>query len=143
MDEDALMAAVDLVRRTGAAGIEIGYLHDDVPVEEAAWYAHAQYRGTRIICENQRSPVDAAEGLARQLLTGAKCMHCGRLVTLDLAGAYAHDAVLLDGTSWSAAQQVAAGVCYWHRDGRVWRRGCEQRRAGWKAKRSKRKEKRR
>lgn len=141
--EDAVLAAVDLVGRTGATGIEIGYLHDDVPTEQAAWYASVRYRGTRITYENQRSPVDAAEGLARRILAGAKCVHCGRLVTLDQAGAYAHDAVLLDGTSWSATQQVAAGVCYWHRDGRVWRRGCEQRRPDQKVKRSKRKKKRR
>ena len=33
----------------------------------------------------------------------------------------------LDGTQWSAQEQAAAGVCVWHRDGRTWRRGCEDR----------------
>jgi len=42
LDEDALIAAADLVGRTGATGFEIGYLHDDVPAEKAGWYAHAQ-----------------------------------------------------------------------------------------------------
>lgn len=126
MAEDVVLAAVDLVSRTGAKGIQIGYLHDDVPVEEASWYATAQYKGTRITCEDQPHPVMAAEGLARRLLTGAKCAHCGALVTLDEAGAYAKDATLLDGTPWLVEQQQAAGLCRWWRDGRVWRRGCEK-----------------
>lgn len=126
MAEDVVLAAIDLAARAGAKSIEIGYLHDDVPVAEAAWYATAQYRGAKITCEGQTHPVMAAEGLARRLLTGAKCMHCGALVALDSAGAYAGDATLMDGTPWLVEQQVAAGVCRWWRDGRVWRRGCEK-----------------
>lgn len=124
-DEDALMAAADLVARTGAKHFAVGYLNDEPPHR---WYAHAQYRGTRIICEDQPDPVAAADGLARQLLTGAQCQHCGRLVTLDPAGAYAHDSTLLDGRPWTAQQQAAAGVCFWRRKGRSWVRGCEGRR---------------
>jgi len=120
--EDAFMAAADLVGRTGARHFEIGYL-DDTPPHR--WYAHAQYRGARITCENQPDPVAAAEGLARQLLTGAQCQHCGRLVTLNPAGAYAHDSTLMDGRPWTAQQQTDAGVCYWRRRGRTWVRGCE------------------
>lgn len=125
LDGDAIVAAADLVGRSGAQGFEIGYLHDDVPVAEAGWYAHAQYRGTRITCADQPSPTAAAEGLARRLLTGAKCAHCGRLVSLDPAGAYARDATLVDGSPWLAGQQAAAGVCCWRRAGRSWVRGCE------------------
>lgn len=83
MDDDALIATVDLIGRTGAKGFEIGYLHEGVPVEEAGWYAHAQYRGARITEENHRGPVEAAEALARQLLTGAMCNHCKKLVALS------------------------------------------------------------
>jgi hypothetical protein len=31
--------------RAGAREFEIGYLHDDVPLEDAGWYAHVQYQG--------------------------------------------------------------------------------------------------
>ncbi|HEV7982231.1 MAG TPA: hypothetical protein VGP86_04995, partial [Xanthobacteraceae bacterium] len=55
-DEDRLIAAAELVGRTGARGLEIGYLHDDVPAEDAAWYAQAQYQGSRIIAENYTNP---------------------------------------------------------------------------------------
>jgi hypothetical protein len=126
IDEDALFAAVDLVSRTGAKGFEIGYLHDDVPTAKAGWYAHAQYRGARITCADQPHPIAAAEGLARRLLSGGKCVHCGRLISLNPAGAYARDATLIDGSPWLVEQQISAGICPWRRDGRTWVRGCEQ-----------------
>ena len=125
MDEDALKAAVDLVGRTGAREFQVGYLHDDVPVEEAAWYAHAQYAGARITEEGHRGPVEAAEALARRLLTGAKC-RCRRLVALAAAGAVGFDgAQMADGSTWTLAEQRAAGQCRWTRIGARWRRGCE------------------
>lgn len=60
-DEDALIAGVDLVGRTGATDFEVGYLHDDVPVAEAGWYAKAQYRGARLTAEDHPGPVEAVE----------------------------------------------------------------------------------
>lgn len=125
LDDDAIVAAVDLVGRAGAEGFEIGFLHDDVPVEDAGWYAHAQYRGTRIIEEDHRGPTEAAEALARRLLTGAKC-RCGRLVALSDGGAVAFPgARMADGSTWSGAEIEAAGQCRWTRQGRRWVRGCE------------------
>lgn len=81
-DEAMLMACVDLVGRAGASEFDLGYLHDDVPIDKAGWYASAKYRGARIIAENRPSPVDAAYGLAVKLLTGARCK-CGRIVSLE------------------------------------------------------------
>ncbi|RCG17276.1 hypothetical protein DQ384_39815 [Sphaerisporangium album] len=42
LDEDAVMAALDLVGRAGAKSLQVGYLHENVPAEQAAWWAHAQ-----------------------------------------------------------------------------------------------------
>lgn len=124
-DEDALFAAVDLVGRCGATGFEFGFLHDDVPVDQAGWYAHAQFKGARVTEENHRGPVEAAEALARRLLTGAKCVSCGGLVALSDAGAIAYrEATMADGTIWTAQQARAAGLCRWKREGAVWKRGC-------------------
>jgi hypothetical protein len=125
MDEDALAATVDLIARTGAKGFEIGYLHDDVPVDQAGWYAHAQYRGTRITEENHCGPIEAAEAIARRLLTGAMCNHCKKLVALSDHGATAFNSTLLDGTRWTVEQARAAGQCRWRRVGPRWVRGCE------------------
>jgi hypothetical protein len=109
IDEDALVAAADLVGRTGATAMEVGHVHDGVPAGEGGWYAHAQYRGARIIAENHRGPVEAMEALTRRLMSGGKCTHCGRTITLS---------------SISVGRR-----CKWSRHGRAWRRGCEKNRA--------------
>jgi len=85
MNSDIIRACADLTDRAGASRFEIGYLHDDVPAEEAGWYAHAQYRGTRIIVEDHRSPTAAALALAERILTGGMC-RCRQPVTLSDTG---------------------------------------------------------
>jgi hypothetical protein len=122
--ENIVIAAVDLIGRTGARGFEIGYLHDGVPSEAAGWWAHAQFRGTRIVAENHRGPAEAAEALARTALTGGKC-RCGRLVALEAGRAFAFfSTTLVTGTSWTAEQAAAAGQCLWTRVGRRWDPSC-------------------
>lgn len=124
-DQDAVVAAADLVARSGGREFEIGYLHDDVPIEEAGWYAKATFRGGVVVEEDHRGPVEAAEALASRLLTGAKCSHCGGLVALSDRGAFAfQEAHLVDGSRWTAAEAAAAGQCRWRREGDRWVRGC-------------------
>lgn len=125
MDDDALTAAVDLVGRTGAESFELGYLHDDVPVPQAAWWANAQLRGTRIMVEDQPGPVEAAEALARRILVGGQCQHCGGLVALSDGAAVAYPGPMTDGTTWTEEAIRAAGQCRWRRVGPRWVRGCE------------------
>jgi hypothetical protein len=140
-DRDALLAAVDLVGRTGARDFEIGYLNDaDEPAFAAhgpQWWAKAQYRGERIFVEDHTRPDAAAEALAVRLLTGAKCKHCGGLVALADDGALAFaEAHLVDGTSWTSEEAAAAGQCRWRRVGTRWERGCESRRPTRREKRA-------
>lgn len=124
-DRNRVIAAADLVGRAGARKFEIGYLHDDVPADEAGWYAFAQFRGARITCGDQPSPSDAAEGLARKLLTGARC-RCGRLVAMEAAGAVAfRRPVMADGSAWTAKDAAAAGQCLWTRTGDRWDPSCD------------------
>ena len=125
VDQDAVIACVDLIGRTGAKDFELGYLHDDVPIEDAAWYCTATYRGAKIIEENHPGPIEAAEALALKLLTGAKC-RCGKLVALNDVAAFAFfDVTMADGSRWTAADAAKAGQCRWRRDGARWKRGCE------------------
>lgn len=107
------VAAVDLVGRTGAREFEIGYLHDDVPIEQAAWYAIAMFRGARIMADGHASPTEAAHALAVRILTGAKC-RCGRLVALSDDGAFAYmSARMSDGSTFTLDDAIAAGLCRW------------------------------
>ncbi len=82
MNGDVVQACAALVGRSGASGFEIGHLHDDVPVEEAGWYAHAQFQGARITVQDHRSPSAAALALGERLLRGATC-RCRQIVTLS------------------------------------------------------------
>jgi len=99
---DAVLACMDLVGRAGASGFEIGFIRDDVPIEEAGWYALATYRGTRIMTGEHRSPSTAAMALAERLLRGAAC-RCGKLVALS---------------------DDASG-CRWQLMGKEWKPSCE------------------
>lgn len=122
-DADALIACVDLVGRTGAKDFQIGYLHDDVPVAEAAWYAHAQYQGARITAQDHPSPALAAEALARRLLDGGRCTHCNGLIALSSAGAMFYPGrQMTDGSRWTDAKHT----CRWRRVGQAWVRGCAE-----------------
>jgi hypothetical protein len=123
-DGDAVKACADLAGRTGARSFECGYLHDDVPADRAGWYATAVYKGTKITAEDRASPAEACRKLAVQLLSGAQCQHCGKLVTLNPLGAMARDVTLINGTVWTAAEQAQAGLCHWRLDGARWERGC-------------------
>lgn len=77
--DDIVDACMDLVGRAGASGFEIGYLNDEPP---HCWYAHAQYKGSRIIAQDHESPTGAALALAQRLLRGAAC-RCGQTVSLS------------------------------------------------------------
>lgn len=120
-------AAVDLVTRTGARGLEIGYLHDGVPADQAAWYAVVTYKGARVIEQNHKGPAQACEALAVQLLTGAMCNHCKGLVALSRAGAtFFPDTRHADGSVLSEADARSRPLCHWRRVGDRWVRGCEK-----------------
>lgn len=121
MDDDAMVAAVDVIGRTGAREFKVGFVNDEPPHN---WYAHAQYRGTRVTVENKADPLEAAEALARQLLAGGQCTHCKKVITLS-GFAVAKDKTMIDGRKWTKQEQAAAGLCRWRRAGNRWKRGCE------------------
>lgn len=125
IDEEAFQAAADLVGRTGARSLEFGYLHDDVPMHEADWWASVQYNGAKVIAEHHRDPIAALEALCQRLLTGGQCQRCGGLVSLSDDGAVAYPgAARPDGTVWTEAEIRAAGHCRWRREGKRWEPGC-------------------
>lgn len=146
LDEDALVAGVDLCGRSGARAVEIGWDEDDRPVGEPNWWAKAQYRGAVIATDRLYGyPHEAAEALARRILDGAACAHCGGPVVL--AGVTTEEErALVEASSLGTdrAKQIremapphqverilarvakADGVCRWTRKGRRWERGCEE-----------------
>lgn len=124
---DVVIAAIELIGRTGAKDMTFGYLHDDVPIADAGWWAHAQFRGARIMVENQAGPDQAIEALAKKLLTGGKCTHCGGLIALSPFGArFFPGARMADGSEFSEEQARNTPQCLWRRVGQHWVMGCQR-----------------
>lgn len=104
-EEDRIVAATLLVGHTGAKAFEFGFANDSAArVQDADWYASAQYRGARVIVEHFTHPADAAEALARRLVEGGTCTHCGRTTTMS--------------------ERSSRRRCVYRRQGRRWNRGC-------------------
>ena len=123
--EDAVKACADLAERTGARHFEFGYLHENVPVAEAGWYATAVCRGAKVTEQDKASAAEACDALARRLLSGARCQHCKGLVALSDDGAFAfRKATLMTGERWDAEDAAKAPQCRWTRTGARWERGC-------------------
>lgn len=107
-----MLAAVELVQRSGATEFEVGYL-DDNPANPR-WWAKAQYRGARLQVDEHPTPSAAAHALAARILEGGKCTTCGLTIT----------------TADEIERQAAAGfspggdMCQWARFGRHWIAGC-------------------
>lgn len=114
-DHDAVIAAAELVGRCGARALEVGFSGDENgPIEDADWYAHAQFNGKRVITEGHVGPAAAMERLARNLLgdspeyEDAHCRRCGKVITL----------------SEVTHVEDPEAKCRWKRQGRTWVPGC-------------------
>lgn len=127
------VALADLIARTGARNLEIGYINDDPPHQ---WYARAQYNGDRIIAQDHDTPVDATDALAALILDGGRCTNCLG-ITVTQTSANARKPIQVDGRPVTAhlpraqqrrierADSKSKPPCVWKRDGKAWRRGCD------------------
>jgi hypothetical protein len=114
LDLDAVFAAVEVCRRSGATDFEVGYLDDTVDARDARWWARANYGGDRLLVEEQPGADIAATGLARRVLDGGRC-GCGlTIVTRDTVIDRARNDNL----------RPATDRCLWERHGRHWIPGC-------------------
>ena len=80
IDTAAVVASADLVNQAGGRGFQIGWTCPHVPDEEdghncpdVTWYAHAQWKGSRLTVEGHPDPGAAATALAVRVLDGGRC----------------------------------------------------------------------
>ena len=71
--ERKLTAAVDLLGRTGASGVQIRYSDDESPV---VWFVVAEYGPDVWETAAGRDPVEALIRCASQVVDGGTCRHC-------------------------------------------------------------------
>lgn len=85
-EDPKLIAACDMLRRTGAAEIQIRYSDDEKPV---VWFAVALYRAGGGLPQPTgpvntwetaagHGPVEALLRLCERVVDGGTCAHCGR-----------------------------------------------------------------
>lgn len=113
--KEPLLAAIELVERSGARDFEVGHLEEGAtPCALGRWWAKAQYHGQRLYADEHVSPAHAADALARQILEGGQCTLCGLTVA----------------TAQQLVEKAAEGLvpktecCLWIRRGEHWIAGC-------------------
>lgn len=129
MNDDIILAAVDLAVRSGATLFQCGHAEPGEH-DPGGWYALAVFATATACASGFPGPVEASDALAHQLLTGALCARCRGLIALSDDGAWAFtvehgNGRFFDGSQWTDAQAEAAHHCRWRRHGERWQPGCE------------------
>ena len=76
-----LVAAVDLIARTGATRFDMRYSEDDSDDGDpgpVVWIAIATYADRKVECAASVTPLRAVLRLAETLIDGGTCTHCKR-----------------------------------------------------------------
>lgn len=129
-DNEVIAASVNLFTRCGAQEFDYGHMLENVPSEDADWYAYVGFRGSRITVEHQRGPVQALDALAARVLDGGMCTTCTRICTTRPDGVMVRDTVHVHTGAKVSQEEAAAnvernGACHWVRDGDHWYSGCD------------------
>ena len=107
------LAAIDLLRRTGAQWVQIRYSDDEQPViwMVAASWDHALARGED--AGAGMSPLQASMRLLDQIVDGGQCRHCERPTGVT--------------DDWRGEMPLAEHVCWYRYDPETesFRRSCE------------------
>lgn len=109
-DYPVVLAAADLAHRVGGEDFRVGYRHEDIPMERAAWFASCKLAGDTLAVEDMPSPEAAAYAFAVKLLRAGQC-RCGRPVTLSQ----------LNSTSKNGR---SSNTCWWRLKGTKWVSAC-------------------
>ena len=86
IEQKAVLAAADLVGRSGARRFEFGYLNAQGLAFERdgpMWWASAIFKGRRLGVEGQPSPGMACTLLVGQIIDGGQCTKCGEVSTVS------------------------------------------------------------
>lgn len=80
------LACLDLIRRTGAGNVRIGYHDDEKP---AIWHVTVEYNHPKspvqgFEVEAGMTPLIAAQRLCERLVDGGWCTHCSKTTGFDV-----------------------------------------------------------
>lgn len=121
---DVVLAAVDVIGRSGAAGFEIGHLDEDTT--PGRWWAKTRLADGVVVTSGSDYegqdlwPWEAADALVGKVLYAATCVGCGRPIWPDLEFNTRHDVV--DGEL--RPRKRPRRWCRWSRHGDHWEGAC-------------------
>jgi hypothetical protein len=109
-DKEKLLAAIDMIRRTGAQQVQVRYSDDEEPI---VWFVVAGYDFGIFEVDASANPVRAALRLCERLVDGSQCTHCGR------PAGFEPDSI--------KTMPLNTAFCWYQYDpeNKIFRRGCE------------------
>jgi hypothetical protein len=80
LDDARFTAALELIQRTGASGVQIRYSDDELPT---VWFVVAKYPEGQMEVDASLNPLRAVLRLCERLVDGGQCVHCKRPAGLE------------------------------------------------------------
>jgi hypothetical protein len=106
--EERLLAAIDLIGRTGAHSFEVGFDDDQTPT---TWWAQARYSGRLMFTDDEPDPLHAVEQLLLRIVNGGRCTHCRRTTTVGASPIPFKCAYVITAGRYEPACQRRAAAC--------------------------------
>jgi hypothetical protein len=82
-----VIAAVELLGRTGVTDVEFAYDEEDAYPDKVLWWAKGNWKGHRVYSVHFPYPAQALEDVLSRVINGGTCGRCGKTtvvgVTLD------------------------------------------------------------
>lgn len=109
VDDPRFTAAIDLIGRTGARGLQIRYSDDEQPI---VWMAVIGHRDGHEAAAGL-DPLTAVMRLLDEVVDGGRCVHCRRVSGVS--------------DDWTREQPLAEQICWYVYDPELqrFRRSCE------------------
>lgn len=80
-----VVAAIELLGRTGVGEVEFAYDEEDAYPEKVLWWAKGNWRGTRVYSAHFPYPAQALEDVLSRVINGGKCARCGQTTVVGVA----------------------------------------------------------
>lgn len=79
-----VLAAVELLGRSGVGDVEFAYDEEEAYPESVLWWAKGNWNGTRVYSAHFPYPAQALEDLLGRVINGGQCARCKDITVLGV-----------------------------------------------------------